>query len=46
MKFFAVDFYLICGAMLGFEWVHSERALVIDLLILRITCSFDDEDDE
>ncbi len=31
-----IELYLISGFSLGFEWVESYKALVIDLTILRL----------
>jgi len=38
-----VDFYIISGLMLGFEWVQCEEALVVDFLFIRVTMFFGEQ---
>jgi len=40
-----VQFHVLTGLMLGFEYVASEDTLVIDLLILRVLFSFGESND-
>lgn len=43
-----INIELICGAMLGFEFLQSDNALIIDLFLLRVVVFFgvDVESDE